>query len=242
MTRTGRCPVPIGRSDAPLADTSDVPVGWRTAADPKAPRPPVTPRGARTAPGLVADAPRLAATPAPEGTPRDRIGRRHFDSGPARANGSDLPGPAPPCPPFRGTAHAGNTAPSRLQRLRFQPTCPPPGRFAPRSARHPGGYRLPGRPLAGARAPEGSAQPDKDIVPATKGLPAGSSAVPCGTIVGGRSLPANLRPSRRGPKPEKAPNEAAKTAIAPVRAGNYVRFETPFAAIRNARPTAVFCA
>ncbi len=50
-----------------------------------------TPCGVRTASGLVAGAAHLPTVPVPEGTPLDRHGGRHSVSGPARANGSDLP-------------------------------------------------------------------------------------------------------------------------------------------------------
>ena len=185
---TGCCPVPSGRSDAPLADTSGVPVGSRTRPAPEGIaanryplRGPNRTRSCRRccSPGRDAGSRRSTAQPLRRATFRFRAGESQ------RIRSAR---PASPRSSSRRTAAARTPAPLHLQRHRSWPAVPLPGSLAPRGTRLPGGCRLPDRPLAGAHDPRGPPLPGKDTSSGDEGS-------------ADQRLHRSLRNFRRRPKP-----------------------------------------
>jgi hypothetical protein len=225
MARTDCNPLPSRPSGAPLADTwtfgpTDLP-----PHRPKASRRPVSslrrPNRTRSRHRRIPP----AVAPVPEGTPRDCPGERQFDSGPARANGSDLPGRSarsrhPEGWRLRATcALAPATPPVLINRPTVQMRHIL--RYAP--ARAATVCRI--GPLTAHIVPRGDRGLARARIPATKGLPTDGHAIPCGTMTGDRSLRRSPRRTCCEPKPGSAPFGVAKTALAPVRTWIYVRFE-----------------
>lgn len=146
MTRTGRCPVPAVRFDAPLADTSNRPVGWRTRrAARRHCNSPSPPAGPEPHPDLLPTLPTRPPHQLPR-KPRDALaddvsipGRREPTEPNCRADPAATATPKGSAP-GRTCAHASATSPVR-------PTGPPPGCHTPCGAGFPCGYRLPGVPL-----------------------------------------------------------------------------------------------
>lgn len=239
--RSPHCPAPTSLSDAPLADTSDFPVNWPIHLAAR--------RHRGNPPPLAGPEPQPVLLPTLPASFPHRLPREHRAK-PA-AGDTSFPGRREPTDPIcqagfpqtpsLGTAPAGEPAPSAPATSPARLTDPPPESLAPCGVCPPDDCCLPDRPFAGTLNPGGRAAPHKSTGPATLSLPASDLAVPRGTITG-NEVPCDPRSGLPRTEVRESTVRAAKTAIAPVRAGNYVRFDHPLTATSKARSPTDFCA